>query len=248
MVMTDIFEVPDGLAELERELPIVIDLIAHTARWVHPDTFRALPVWYPEVARGAPSYNAKWGSVYRNTNRSTKVETDKSEANINAGKALVAALGTKKRDNWTVCHIWSVDDPKFQRTNSVVRDRRFYSCVGNMVWLPTPLKGFTDSVPKVKSMLRICAYHLYDWACEHPDVVSVATEVRSGGLPDGYPDVWPSQERRVLPPGTAPFSPRVAMAITKRKKELRRMLDDADLTHFPREEVRKALEFWKVEL
>jgi hypothetical protein len=226
MVMTDIFEVPDGLAELERELPSIIALIARTARWVHPDTFRALPVWYPEVARGAPSYDANWGSVYTNTNRSTKTTTDKSEANIYASKALVAALGTKKKDNWTVCHIWSVDDSKFQKTNSIVRDRRFYSCVGNMVWLPTPLKGFTDSVPQIKSMLRICAYHLYDWICEHSDVVEVAAEVRSGKLPDGYPVLWPSKERPILPPG----------------------IDDVSLTHFPREDVRKALEFWKVEL
>jgi hypothetical protein len=50
--------VPDGLTELEHELPLITELIARTARWVHPDTFAALPVWFPEVARGSPSYNA----------------------------------------------------------------------------------------------------------------------------------------------------------------------------------------------
>jgi hypothetical protein len=97
--MTDIFEVPDGLDELEQEMPTVINLIARTARWVHPDTFRALPVWYPEAARGAPSYDAKWGSVYQNTSRSSAVVADKFEANIKAAKAFVAALDTTKKYN-----------------------------------------------------------------------------------------------------------------------------------------------------
>lgn len=246
--MTDIFVVPDGLDELKRAMPFIVDLIARTSRWVHPDTFRALPVWYPETARGQPIYDVRWGNVYKNTSRSTAKMTDKSEPNIKAGKAFVAALGIKKRDNWTVCHIWGVDDPKFQRTNSVVRDPRFYSCVGNMVWLPTPLKGFTDAVPDIRRMLRTCAFYLYGWACEHPDVASQALEVRAGKVPDGYPEIWPGPGRYVLPPETAPFSPRVASAIAKRKEELRRMLGDASLTCFPREDVRKVLEFWKVEI
>jgi hypothetical protein len=25
----------------------IVDLIARTTRWVHPDVFRAFPVWYP---------------------------------------------------------------------------------------------------------------------------------------------------------------------------------------------------------
>lgn len=230
---TDIFQVPDGLDEIKQEMPLAVDLIARTARWVHPDTFRALPVWYPETARGQPIYDAKWRIVYTNTSRSTAKVTEKSEPNIKAGKALVAALGTRKMDNWTVCHIWGVDDPRFQRSNSVIRDPKFYSSVGNMVWLPTPLKGFTDAVPDIRRMLRTCAFYLYGWACDHPDVAPQAVEVRSGKIPHGYPKVWPIPGRHALPPGTAPFSPRVAEAIRKRKEELRRMLDDVSLTHFP---------------
>ncbi len=48
-----------------------------------------------------------------------------------------------------------------------------------MVWLPTPLKGFTDA-PEVKAMLRVCALYLYGWACEHPSVADQAAKVTSG--------------------------------------------------------------------
>jgi hypothetical protein len=246
--MTDLFEVPDGLNELRDELPRITALIARTARWVHPDTFRALPVWYPEVARGQPTYDATWGKAYRNTNRTTGRVSEKLEPNVVAAKALIGALGTRRKYNWTVCHVWGVDDPKFQRSNNVVRDARFYSCVGNMVWLPTPLKGFTDCVPEVKWMLRTCVFHLYGWTCEHPDVVSQAAEVRSGAIPDWYPNVWPAPGRNILPPGTAPFSPRVKEAIAKRTSELRRKLSDTSLKHFPRKQVKDVLAFWKIEL
>ncbi len=193
-------------------------------------------------------YNAKWAAVYTNRNRSTAKITDKSEPNIKAGKAFVMALGTRKKSNWTVCHIWGVDDPKFQRSNGVIRDPRYYSCIGNMVWLPTPLKGFTDAVPEVKRMLRTCAFYLYGWVCQHKDVTLQADEVASGALPDDYPKKWPAPGRSILPPGTACFSPRVKIAIENRKAELRRMLKDDSLEKFPRDSVRSVLEFWNVKL
>lgn len=244
----DYFLVPDGLAEIEDQMSTIVDLIACTSRWVHPKTFQALPIWYPETARKQPKYNAQWDDVRKNTSRVTAKVTEKAELNVRAAEALRNALGTKKRDNWTVCHIWGVDDVKFQKSNTVVCDHRFYSCVGNMVWLPTPLKGFTDAVPSIKRMLRTCAFHLYNWACEHPDVTSEAAEIRSGAIPNGYPEVWPTGERKILPPNTAPFSDRVAIAIKKRKEELKRMLNDSTLTHFPRDTVSGVLEFWKITL
>ena len=96
----------------------------------------------------------------------------KREANIYAAKALDLALGIRSKDktNWSCCHIWGVDDPKFQKTNTVIADHRFYSCVANMVLLPTPLKAFTDSMPEIKSMLRICSTNLYGWRCDHTDM------------------------------------------------------------------------------
>jgi hypothetical protein len=117
-----------------------------------------------------------------------------------------------------------------------------------MVWLPTPLKGFTDCVPEIKSMLRTCCFYLYNWACEHDDVKEQATKIRSGLIPSGYPNEWPAPGRSCLPPGTAPFTDPVKKAIEKRKTELRRMLTNESLANFPRKEVMEVLESWKIEL
>jgi hypothetical protein len=246
--MGDSFTVPDGLEELRRELPFLIAAVVRTARWVHPQTFKSLPLWYPETARGRPMFDVAWSRIYTNQDRETKVVAEKREPNIKAGTAFVAALGTKKSPNWTVCHIWGVDDPKFQKSNRVVRDPRYYSCVGNMVWLPTPLKGFTDSTPEIKRMLRTCAFHLYGWTCEHVDVASDAAEIKAGSMPLNYPAEWPTRDKKCFPPGTAPFSSAVKVAVEKRKTELRTMLNDESLKHFPRNEVREVLKFWRIKL
>lgn len=70
----------------------------------------------------------------------------------------------KDRPHWTCCHIWGVDDPSFVKANSVVQDHRFFSCVANMILLPTPLKAFTDVMPEVKAMLRQCSGDLFGWS------------------------------------------------------------------------------------
>jgi hypothetical protein len=239
-----IFIIPDGLDEIRHAIPDAIKLIAKTARWVHPETFRALPLWYPEFARGAPLYDASWSRQYFNGSRNQ----DKVEGNVQAAKALVSALGTKKAKNWTVCHIWGYDDPNFSAKGSIVRDRRFYSCIGNMIWLPTPLKGFTDAVPEIKSLLRICAFHLYGWACEQEGLDDQVKMIKSGHLPEGYPDEWPTAKRRIHPPGTAPYSDKVVAAIQKRKSELKRRLEANNLKHFPRDEVMSTLAYWNIKL
>jgi hypothetical protein len=246
--MDDKISIPDGLDAIRNELPVVTRMIVRTARWIHPDAFRALPVWYPETARGQPMYDASWTRVYKNTDRETKSVEQRREPNIKAAKAFIAALGAVRTPNWTVCHIWGVDDDRFQESNVVVRDPRYYSCVGNMVWLPTPLKGFTDAIPEIKRLLRVCAFHLYGWICrhEHPTVASESTSIRSGSIPDGYPPEWPTADRRCLPPNTAPYTPLVRERIDKRKGELRRMLGDPRLTMFPREQVQAVLQFWGV--
>lgn len=238
----------DGVEEIRSNLPTILAMIVRTARWVHPDVFHALPVWYPESARGQPIYDAKYRRQYTNTDRETHATTKKREPNIKAAKALIAALGAKKTPNWTVCHIWGVDDPTFQKSNRIVRDPCYYSCVGNMVWLPTPLKAFTDAMPEIKAMLRTCAFHLYGWACEHEDVANEARKVRSGPLPTLYPKEWPTSRRRCLPPGTAPFSDQVKKAIEKRKRELRERLGDRTLANFPRNQIRRVMRFWKIEV
>jgi hypothetical protein len=228
--------IPDGNAEIAAEIPHIVEIIARTCRWVHPDTYRQLPVWYPWTARGRPLYDSSWQRRYTNTKRAT------------ASKALIAALGvaSPKPANWTVCHY---DDPAFASQGSIVQDPRHFSCVANMVWLPTPLKGFTDALPDIKTMLRTCAFYLYGWACEHESVVDQATAIRAGKIPDGYPKSWPAPDRAGLfPPGTAPFTPAVMTEICKRKAAFKRMLTDMSLTHFPREEMQQVLAFWKVSL
>ncbi len=237
--------VPDGLAEIERELPLVMSMIARTARWVHPDTFKTLPIWCPDIARGMVRYDAAWSRALVSAKGVTKVEE-----NIRAGNALVEALGVQrpKPRNWTVCHIWGYDDERFAGRSNVVQDPRYYSCIGNMTWLPTPLKGFTDAVPQIKDCLRVCAFHLYGWACEHDDFSDAAAKVRSGTIPEGYPPEWPSANRQVLPPGTAPFSERVKASIAKRWAKIRQQLNNTGLEHYPHSAVLDVLAFWKVDL
>jgi hypothetical protein len=233
----------DGVEEIRHAIPQIVELIAATAKWVHPDTFRALPVWYPENARARQLCNAGWSEL-----RFTRTKQPKLEGNGIAGRALKAALDVPRNtNNWTVCHIWGYDDPTFAKAGSIVRDPRFYSCVGNMVWLPTPLKGFTDSVTEIKTMLRICAYHLYDWTCEHEESLDAAKFIRRGKIPNGYPKVWPTRSRRILPPGTAPYSPAIERRIAKRKAKIKELLATRT-RHFPREEVVSVLDFWKIKL
>jgi hypothetical protein len=122
----------------------IMSPIERTARWVDPATFKLLPKWYPETARGHPLYKAGWTA--RMTNTRGGVTSEKSEGQVNAMKALTLALGLRnaERPKWTYCHIWDRDDPSYQHKNVVAQDRRFFSCMGNTVMLPTPLKAFTD--------------------------------------------------------------------------------------------------------
>jgi len=242
--------IPDGHHEVAPLLPAIIANIAQTARWVDPETFRRMPLWYPWMARGQAVFKADWTTRSENTRRATSIASPRTEANIVAAQALMNALGVtgRKPPNWTVCHIWGYDDTKF-RGSSVVSDPRFYSCVGNMVWLPTPLKGFTDSMPVIKHMLRACAYHLYGWTCEHPSVTNEAGRIRAGELPNGYPNTWPSPERPgILPPGTCRFTSRIGKVIEREQGKLQAMMDNRALENFPRDQVIEVLKHWKMSL
>ena len=67
------FQVPDGNEILKSDIPAVAELIARTARWVHPDTFRALPVCAPHAARGQALFDAGWSRRYTNTRKATGI-------------------------------------------------------------------------------------------------------------------------------------------------------------------------------
>ena len=127
--------VPDGNAALRADLPAIIELIERTARWVHPDTFKSLPVWVPQAARGRALFDARWMRPYTNRRAATGVTAEKHEGNVAALQTMIAALDVAppKPKNWTVCHIWGYDDPSFAQRSSVVQDLRYFTCVANMV-------------------------------------------------------------------------------------------------------------------
>lgn len=236
--------IPDGLSEIEHALTEVLDVIAQTARWVNPETFRQLPVWCPDTARGSPRFNAAW------TARCVSGRgVEKVEENIRAGRSLFEALGVvgPKPKNWTVCHIWGYDDEGFIGRSNVVQDPRYYSCVGNMVWLPTPLKGFTDAVPSINFALRLAAFRQFGWACEHPDVAAEADRVRGSETPSFYPDAWLKVGSAGDLPGTSPYNQVIADRIAKRKNQIRHRLQD-DHPLYPRSTVQDVLSFWKIDI
>lgn len=240
----------DGLVALRAEIGLreIASLIERTARWVAPETFRLLPVWYPEHARGQPFYKGGWSAPQMNTKRSTGVSTHKVEGNVYANQALTLALGLRKADrpNWSCCHIWGVDDATYQLSNVVVQDRRFYSCVANMVLLPTPLKAFTDSMADVKAMLRICARNLYGWQCDHDVMSDVNAALDEWTDWASYPASWPREPgdgRR--PRGLVALNPAIAATATKRLSAIRHDLRHAG-KFYPREQVREVLDYWRV--
>lgn len=239
----------DGLDALRQVLSLedIMRMIELTARWVDPETFRFLPVWYPEYARRSPFYNKNWSEPRLNRNRESGTTVHKVEGNLNANKALTHALGLRGRErpNWSCCHIWGVDDPTYAATNLVVQDPRYFSCVANMVLLPTPLKAFTDVVPEVKGMLRSCAFYMYGWRCEHPsvDLVDVETPAQN----PAYPASWPRSSQCPLPPGVIPISPRIKQAANRRMDSIRTDLASAG-EFYPRERVTAVLEHWRIEL
>lgn len=242
---------PDGLEALRKELPLteIMRLIERTARWVDPETFKYLPVWYPEYARNVLFYKADWSEPQMNRNRQTGVANHKAEGNRYANEALTEALGLSRKDrpNWSCCHIWGVDDDRFQTNNTVVQDRRYFSCVANMVLLPTPLKAFTDVMPEVKLMLRVCSFNLYGWSCEHEDVSDIAGQVAAWASWETYPKSWPRPGSGRLPRGTVKFSAQIKASADKMKQRIRKDLEAAR-PYYPREEVQKVLDHWRIAL
>lgn len=222
-------------------------LIEYTARWVDPETFRLLPLWYPEHARGSFFYKNNWSEPQMNKNRQTGQTEHKREGNLYANKALTHALGLRSDDrpNWSCCHLWGIDDALYQQSNAVVQDRRFYSCVANMVLLPTPLKAFTDAMPEVKAMLRICAKNLYGWHCDHERMTNGIAKINAWDDWDAYPESWPRQRVVSVPRGVMKLDDGIRRSAARRLKQIQLDLESA-ATHYPRDEVRAALAYWKI--
>ncbi|MHA1598323.1 MAG: hypothetical protein ACTSV1_06335 [Alphaproteobacteria bacterium] len=242
---------PDGAEALKAELKLgdAMRLIESTARWVDPETFNLLPVWYPEHARRALLYKGNWAEPRMNKNRKTRVSVHKTEGNSNANMGLTRSLGLRRggRKNWSCCHIWGVDDPSYQEANVVVQDHRFFSCVANMVLLPTPLKAFTDAMPDVKAMLRICARNLYEWQCDHESMSSVNAELDEWQNWDDYPGSWPRKAGTTIPIGVMPINTDIRKSASRRRQKIKKDFEIAG-PNYPREKVLEALAYWKIDL
>jgi hypothetical protein len=244
-------EISDGLEVLRSVMSVreIASLIERTARWVSPETFKLLPLWFPEHGRRSPFYKSNWSALQMNKNRATGHSVHKSEGNVHANKALTLALGlrSKHRPNWSCCHIWGVDDSSFQLSNAIVMDRRFFSCVGNMVLLPTPLKAFTDTMPDLKAMLRICARNLYGWPSAEPEFLAATAALDNWTDWDSFPKSWPRSPNEKLPLGAVSLSPGIRECAEKRVAAIRKDLLHAG-TYYPRDEVTRALAYWKIDL
>jgi hypothetical protein len=244
-------EISDGLEALRKVMSLreIASLIERTARWVSPETFKLLPLWFPEHGRRSPFYKGNWSEPQMNKNRTTGHSVHKSEGNVHANKALTLALGlrSKHRPNWSCCHIWGIDDARYQLSNAIVMDRRFFSCVGNMVLLPTPLKAFTDTMPDVKAKLRICARNLYGWPSGQQEFLATSGTLAKWTDWDSYPESWPRTPHEKLPLGVVPLSPAIRDCAKKRLGTIRKDLEHAG-PHYPREEVKAALAHWKIEI
>ncbi len=243
--------IPDGLDALRQEIGVkeIASLIERTARWVDPATFRLLPVWFPEMGRGQLFFKSKWSEPQMNTTRVTGNTIHKREGNIYANRALTLALGLRKanRPNWSCCHIWGVDDSTYQSANAVVQDRRFYSCIGNMVLLPTPLKAFTDTMPEIKAMLRICARNLYQWSCDHESMASINATLDKWSSWDDYPASWPREPDGTYPMGVVELNNSIRKSVDERIKRISIDYNTAG-QHYPRDRVLEVLKYWKISI
>jgi hypothetical protein len=238
--------VPDGIDLYKKacsDLSIpVMALIVRTARWVDPRVMTELPVWYPAFHRGMPLFQADW-----KTPQMLRKDARYLETNMRANKALHAALGGK-HPNWTCCHIWGYSDATFREKGSLTYDPRYYTCIANMVLLPTPVKALTDSMPDVQQALRVCCWYLYGWTPEPADAKE-AKLIRSGWVPEQYPTEWPRKPDGDKPPGLVRATLAILTRARARREELLselRRADAGELPNYPAESVRTILAAWGV--
>jgi hypothetical protein len=186
-------EISDGLEALRSIMSLreVASLIGRTARWVAPETFKMLPLWFPEYGRRGLFFKGNWSAPQMNTNRVTGHSIHKSEGNVHANKAL------------SCCH-------------------------------------------DVKAMLRLCARNLYGWPCEHAEFLLTNAGLDKWADWDSYPPSWPTTAHGKVPLGVVALSATIRASAQKHLACIRRDLEHAG-GYYPREEVRAALAYWKVE-
>ncbi len=221
----------DGVEEFKRNVDpqAIANLVSITARWVDPDTFALLPVSSPHTYRKAPLYKSDWQE--RQTNRSAP----KHEGNVAANIALTKALGLKssERKNWSCCHIWGNDDASFQSAESEVNNPRYFTCLANMVLLPSPLKAFTDTIPEIKAALRIAAYTLYGFIPENRNLPAPAD---AGAF---LPNAWLEENFN----GIHHLNSKIRRWAENESRKIARLVDKP-IGSYPIDQVREVIVYW----
>jgi hypothetical protein len=220
----------DGLdtfktACLEMQIP-VMDLIVRTARWADPAVVTELPVWYPAFRRGMELFKADWNRPQLRQDRTRSLET-----NYRANWTIHAAVGYKG-PNWTCCHVWGYSDLSFQQRGSLTYRHQYYTCLPNLLLLPSPVKALTDCMPEVQQAIRVCSWQLYGWTPDPTDA-SEAELIRSGWVPSHYPSVWPSLGNPVVPPGLVRATPAILRQARRRKEAIAEELRHAEEGELP---------------
>jgi len=118
-----------------------------------------------------------------------------------------------------------------------------------MVLLPTPLKAFTDAMPEIKVMLRLCAKNLYGWSCGQDILPHEHAAVEKFSAWDAYPGSWPRIYGDKVPLGMMPMHLNPAI-YQSAKKRLERIWFDLVYAgpFFPRKQVQDAMNYWEEHL
>lgn len=208
-------EILDGLDALRSVLGLreVMSLIERTARWVDPKTFDRPPVWYRERARKVHFFKDNWSQPQMNKSRQTGNSIHKMESNTYANEALTLALGMRSSAVQLVvlpylgCGRRQVPAVEPRRGGSqILLVRRQHGPASH------PSETFTDTMPEVKAMLRICTCNLCGWPCDHDSVLAGNSALDGWSDWDAYPQSWPRRPREKNPLGVVAFSPTIENA------------------------------------
>lgn len=97
-------------------------------------------------------------------------------------------------------------------------------------------------------MIRICARALYEWHCDHESLVETVVVIDRWGDWDAYPASWPrTLGDAKLPPGVVPLNDNIRSDADRRLARIRQDLERAG-PHYPRDRVREAMAYWKIEV
>jgi hypothetical protein len=151
-------------AETTTDLPA---LVAAASVWANPKVHEllmandGLGLWYPAMRRYRKGANERKGG---------KLHGVTLDDNTYANFALKNSLpfGARAYRNYSVCHIWPES----------CYDDRCYTCIANLVLVPSPLMSITDFHPVIQSALKYRSWELYAWCPPRAN-----PPIR----PDGYP-------------------------------------------------------------